>query len=167
MVGVLALSGLLAMGARTNAAIITWEFEAIVRGTSGTPSGAPDYLTFFPGQILRGRIGFESTTPPYLALSTLGQYRGAITSLEIDYLTYFEPVPPGPYALGSASDPTTSVINVRNLSLDYFFAVSDFEPAQLPYYLGVTSIESVELFVQAPDFMTGIDLPLVPPMPLS
>lgn len=161
--------GLLSPSLGSQGATITWEFEAIVRGTAGTPpaSSSPyDAILLAEGQVLRGSLSFDSSTPDTATGSAfVGSYPGAVTSIVIEYLTYFEPDPPGPYFLTLSATPGASRVIVADGAPDVILLSSDLQFESLfPYH--PTSIRALQIDLTAaagPGFLTGDDLLLAPP----
>ena len=122
------LLGLLVEADPARAALVTWEFEAIVRGTRGTPGHVGDPVLFHTGQMLQGSLTFDTATPDSETASGAGRYTGAEVAFRADYLVGFEPVPPGPFVLGLAAAPGN--VFASNLSsLDRYSLDAPLDPS--------------------------------------
>jgi hypothetical protein len=156
----------------SQSATVTWEFEAIVRGVEKPEFCCLDDLVFFEGQVLLGSLTFESDTPG-IGQSGGALYVGAITAIDLEYLIYFEPQPPGPFEIQLSAVPGTNSLFVRDFrpvpssgqSIDVLRARSDLQPTSSDPFGYYTSIRSFELSVYPStiDVFVSDQLPLVPP----
>lgn len=129
---VLALMSCLVAAGEAKAATITWEFEAIVRGSTGLSGSTPqfDAYVFQPGQVLRGSVSFDSEVADTDPQVSTGGYPSLLLGLNVEYMyDWINPQESGPYFMGSASSSTTSEMFVASgVNIDRMTLTSGFEP---------------------------------------
>lgn len=164
----LALTIWIVAAGEARAATITWEFEAIVRATSGLSGSTLPYdvYVYQPGQILRGSLSFESTVSDVEPAASRGVYPGLLTSLYLEYAVDWIGEGTPPYFAGSASSFTTSemsVVNLADFPIDRMFLTSGFEPE----FLGASSIRTFRLELyqleDGPSLWSSAAMVLTPP----
>ena len=155
--------------ADARAATINWEFEAIVRGSTGVSASMPlwDTLVLYPGQVLRGSLSFDSSVADEDLTGQSGRYASPVLALDVEYMyDPIDPQIPGPYNLGFATSSATSwvfVVNSFSISADSVSIVSGIQ-SQLP---GTSSIQTFGITVlqqiDGPSLWNNAAMVLVPP----
>src|SRR5262245_31689266 len=157
------------VASQAHAALITWQFEAVVRGTRGTPSTG-DAQLFATGQVLTGSLTFESSIPDNATFSTtLGDYPSAITAFSVEYLYGIDPFPPGPFLLGTEAGPGGITV-LNQLTFDREFLGANLDPSSFDHRGGIgTSVTFVQVarLAQFPTQFPGGDAMPLAPLPLS
>jgi hypothetical protein len=169
---VLVVTALCALASQASGAPVTWEFEAVVRGSVGTPPDPFDPYFFHEGQVFSGSLTFESTTPDTNAHPDLGTY--ALAGVHMEYRVGVDPFPPGPFTFGDLLSSAPSAITVVDLGLalsaDRLFFDGSLDPATFsPAGTNAPSFTTFTLaLLYSPDaggapYLTGDQLPFAPP----